>query len=343
MPSGDQTNVAAVDAGVPTCPAITALVPCYNEVECISRTYSEIRPELSRYGDIEILFVDDGSTDGTLAVIKDLAEKDPCVRWISFSRNFGLEAAFTAGFRYASKPWTVQLDADLQSPPSAMHSLILKALEGYDVVFGVREDRKDRWYRRAGSTGYQYVARTWLGIEVPRGASTFRVARTSVAKKIVQTRLSAPYFIATAPLLGARFTTVRAPHQPRRRGVSKWKFRQLVGHAMDLFVGFSFRPLAAVYLLAAASLGVGGCALVLAATGTIDARGIATVLLVMTIATLLSLGIMARYLVRLMRAQAGPPLFLIRDSNVVVLPSDSLYEHEQDGRVQAPDAYARVA
>ncbi len=134
------------------CPGITAMVPCYNEVQSIDRAYWEIRAELTRYDNVEILFVDDGSTDGTLDRIKVFAANDLLVKYVSFTRNFGLEAAFSAGFTYASKPWTVQFDADLQSPPEELHRLIDKALEGYDAVFAIR-DRSAR----------SLVPPTWIG------------------------------------------------------------------------------------------------------------------------------------------------------------------------------------
>jgi glycosyltransferase involved in cell wall biosynthesis len=101
----DHTGTASI--------GITALIPCYNEIECIDLVYRQVRDELDGYLDIEILFVDDGSSDGTLDRIKSFAERDKSVRYISFARNFGQEAAFSAGFAYAAEPWTVQLDADL--------------------------------------------------------------------------------------------------------------------------------------------------------------------------------------------------------------------------------------
>src|SRR5437588_3837795 len=91
--------------------SISAIIPCYDEEEQIHRTYQRIRDELSEYGDIELLFIDDGSTDATLACIKEIARFDPEVKYIAFTKNFGLEAAFSAGFKYAQKKWTIQFDA----------------------------------------------------------------------------------------------------------------------------------------------------------------------------------------------------------------------------------------
>ena len=149
---------------------LTAIIPCLNEAENVDHAYAEIKRELARYGEVELLFVHDGSTDGTLARIKRLAEVDPDVKYLSFSRNFGYEAAFSAGFRYARSTWTIQFDADLQAPASEAHKLIAKAREGYDAVFSARERRRDPLHRRLGSRLLNWVATSALAIQMPRGA-----------------------------------------------------------------------------------------------------------------------------------------------------------------------------
>src|SRR5829696_8676657 len=150
---------------------ITAVVPCFNEEDCISSAHREISSVLAEFDDYEIVFVDDGSTDGTFAQIRELAAADPHVRYLSFMRNFGLEAAFSAGFRYARFPWTVQFDADLQSPPTELPKLFHVALDGYDAVFARRINRNDPWYRTVGSNLQHWLARRAFGIELPHRGS----------------------------------------------------------------------------------------------------------------------------------------------------------------------------
>jgi hypothetical protein len=289
----------------PRC-GITAVVPCYNEIEAIDRAYREIRAALRDY-DAELLFVDDGSTDGTLERIRQLAERDPAVRYLALARNFGQEAAFSAGFKYASKPWTVQLDADLQWPPAEIPALLVKALEGYDAVFAVRERRQDPWLRR--------------------GASAFRVVRTAVARKLVALDLPLPYFIATLPRMTASWATVPTAHHPRVHGRSKWRLGRLVGHSLDLFLGFSTRPLALPPAAALLGIGMAVVALPMAMGGLADNAALGALSLVVGVLILTGLAVVAGYLLRLSAGQRRPARFYIREANLAIEPEDDLYEH----------------
>jgi polyisoprenyl-phosphate glycosyltransferase len=293
-------------------PSVTAFIPCYNEVDQVDDVYAAIDAALSGYADLEILFVDDGSTDGTLAKVKALSDKDSRVHYLSFSRNFGLEAAHGAGYRYASRTWVVQLDADLQSPPAEAPKLIAKALEGYDVVYGIRRERHDPLFRRLGSAVQQRMAQTLFGVRLVYGSSVFRVVRASVARRAVDLRLATPYFVATMPLLGARFATVDVAHRRRRTGGSRWAVWRLFAHSGELFFGFSLRPLVWVYLA------VAGVLPVVVLTGSVGARAGEVVLLA-------AVAVLAAYVHRLVRGSVRPRLYYVREANIPIAPEDSLY------------------
>jgi glycosyltransferase involved in cell wall biosynthesis len=304
---------------------LTAIVPCLNEETNLERAYAEIKGELARYGEVELLFIDDGSTDSTLERIKRLAELDPCVKYLSLSRNFGHEAAFSAGFRYSRSTWTIQFDADMQAPASEAHKLIAKALEGYDAVFSQRERRRDPLHRRIGSKVLNWVARC-LGIEMPRGAWAFRVVRTSVARRVVDLRLASPYFLATVPLLTDRWTTVPVRHRRRADGRARFRLKKLVLHAVDLFTGFSFRPLVAVYLLAVAGTLAATLLTIRAAVGEAPLSMLETAGLAAQAAMLVAIAITVRYVIRVIKGQARPPLYCVRESNLPLYPEDDLYD-----------------
>jgi hypothetical protein len=300
---------------------ISVVVPCLNEEDNVGPFYEEVVAELSRYGGLEVLFVDDGSTDHTLARIRALADRDPAVSYLSFARNFGLEAAFSAGYRYARHPWILHLDADLQFPPAEAHHLIDRARDGFDAVFGVRVNRQDSRIRRAGSALHEFVARRLLGIELPSGATSFRLVRTELAQRIVDLSLGTPYFLATVPRLTDAWTTVATAHRRRARGSAKVTVRGLARHAVELFFSFSVRPMTyAILVCLVASVLALGAAGVAAVSGGI---GLAQVLQgVATFGGLLALAVIARYLVHIGRGQPGLPRFLVREANIPVRPED---------------------
>jgi hypothetical protein len=244
------------------------------------------------------------------------------VRYLSFTRNFGIDAVMAAGFRYASRPWTVQCDADLQVPPEEIWSLLDKAAQGYDVVFGERRGRRDPLVRRGGSAALHWTARRLFGIDMPRGASTFRLVRTGLAQTITELRL--PWFIPAVPLVGARYAVTPVAHRPRTAGRSKLRVARLAAHSFELFFGFSWRPLAAVYAAGA----LGGClALVLAVlgyAGLVGGNALAATQLLLTGLTVASVALLGRYLHRLLRESARLRTYYIKEANVPLRPEDTL-------------------
>lgn len=310
--------------------AVTVVVPCLNEADNVDAVYREIVQELAGYAGLEILFVDDGSTDGTLTRIRAIADRDPSVSYLSFTRNFGLEAAFSAGYRYARHPWLLHLDADLQFPPAEAHKLIAKALEGYDAVFGIRVGRQDRLVRRFASGLHEFISRRLLRIDLPSGGTSFRLVRTELARRIVDLRLGTPYFMATLPRLTRSWTTTPTAHRARRSGEPKVTVRGLARHAVELFMSYSVRPIAFAGLLAA-------CTSVFALVGALTAEfHLPTAIALLGLALsggLLSLAVIARYLVHIGRGQPGTPQFLIQEANIPVRHEDRLYAAELDDPV----------
>jgi len=297
--------------------AVTVIVPCYNEGEQVDVVRRELIAALDGLAELEILFIDDGSTDDTLARIKSLAAEDPHVAYLSFTRNFGLEAAFTAGFRYARLPWCVQVDADLQAPPTEISALLAKAAEGYDVVFGTRPNRQDPWHRRFGSAAQHWIATRMLRIELPVGASTFRAVRTSLARTLADSPPGTPYLIAQIPLVGARYALVPTEHRQRANGPSRWRLARLAGASFELFFGYSRRPLNALYATAAA-VALAGTVMLLAGT----APSVFT--FVVSALNLAAIALIGRYLELALRESSRIRPFYIRESSMPVRPQDTL-------------------
>lgn len=304
--------------------SLSVVVPCLDEGENIRPVYTEIVDELSDVGSLEIIFVDDGSADGTLVEIKALAAVDPRVRYLSFTRNFGLEAAFSAGYRYARHDWILHLDADLQFPPAEARKLIATARSGdYDAVFGIRVDRQDSLLRRCASWLNDLIARRLLKIEIPPGATTFRLVRTPLAQRIIDLQLGTPYFLANIPRLTSAWTCVPTEHRARARGQAKVSVKGLTRHALGLFTSYSERPMAvaAAFLLLATLFSLAGG--IDAAVGPLP---LAVLLFGVAGATgFLAAVVSVRYLVHIARGQPSVPQYLVRESNVSIAAVDDLF------------------
>lgn len=320
----------ATSDSAPVVSALSVVIPCFNEAENVEPCYQEIVTELADH-DLELIYVDDGSTDATLERVKGLCDRDPRVHYLSFTRNFGFEAAFSAGYRYAQQPWILHLDADQQFPAAQARLLIRAADAGYDAVFGIRIDRRDPLLRRCGAALFDLVARRVLRIELPRGATAFRLVRSDLAREIVQLRLGTPYFLATVPLLTSRYTVVPVTHRPRTRGRSKVGLRFLAIHAIGLCVAFSPR-LTSVAALAALLLAVLAAGVAVpAATGLIGV-GAGLALGFLLASTLLLLGsLVVRYLVAVAAGHARPRMYYIRETDLPVEAAELLCARPEAG------------
>lgn len=311
----------------PEATGITVVIPCYNEVDNVDPSYREITNELADFY-LDLLYVDDGSFDGTLDVIRKLATEDSRVRFISFTRNFGFEAAFSAGYRYANQPWILHVDADQQFPAAEAKKLIEAAGKGYDAVFGIRTNRQDPLFRRWGTSAFHFIGRRVLRIEIPEGATAFRLVRTALARTIVDLRLGTPYFLATVPRLTNRYTTVPVAHRARQRGESKVGFGFLSSHAIELFVGFTKRLTTAASMTALLAAGLAVLAGVTTAVGLIHGTAAVVISFALLAVVLTVLSLTVRYLVVIGAGQTKPRLFYVREANFPIEAADRLLEPE---------------
>lgn len=320
----------STDNPSPAAFGLSVVIPCLDEAPNIDTVYRAVVAELGRY-DLEVLFVDDGSTDDTLTVIRRLAAADPRVEYLSFARNFGFEAAFSAGYRYASRPWVLHVDADLQFPPAEAHKLVALADPAHDAVFGIRAVRRDSWPRRVGATVSHLVAHRLLGIEIPRGVTTFRLVRTSLARQVVDLGLGTPYFLATLLRMTSHYATVATVHQPRVAGASKFTLPGLARHAIELFVGFSNRIATAVAMAAMVTAAITALSAALALLGVIGVLGALAITLGAVTVALLGIAAAIRYLVLVNSGQPRVGLFYVRESSLAVRAADHLYGSASSG------------
>lgn len=228
-----------MSAASPASPRVSVMIPVYNEEESLETLHRELDAALASIaGGAEIVFVDDGSKDRSLAVLREIAEKDPRVRVVVLDGNHGQTAAFAAGFDAVRGAITVTLDADLQNDPADIPRLIAKMdAEGADVVNGVRIKRRDSWVRLASSR-IANNARNWVTNEsVTDVGCSLRAMRTEYVKRVRLFRNMHRFLPTLLRMEGAtKIIEMPVAHRERRYGVSKYGIgnRLWVG-IVDLF------------------------------------------------------------------------------------------------------------
>jgi glycosyltransferase involved in cell wall biosynthesis len=202
---------------------VSLVVPAYNEEESLPALAREIREALEAAGlSYELLLVDDGSTDGSLEVMLELARRDPAVRVLRQHPNQGQSAALAAGWRAARAPVVVTLDADLQNDPADVPRLVAALDEGWDVVSGVRVERQDSWTRRASSRIANAVRNRLTGDAVTDVGCTLRACRTELLRDLPVFTGMHRFLPTLLRLQGGRVTEVPVCHRARRFGATKY-------------------------------------------------------------------------------------------------------------------------
>lgn len=214
---------------------ISVIVPLYNEKESLAELHSEIAKELKRLeAQAEIIYVDDGSTDGSQGVLQQLQQDDPRIRIIRFRRNFGKSSALSAGFREAKYDVIVTMDADLQDLPSEMHKLIAKLEEGSELVSGWKKQRRDPVGKRWPSKLFNFVTSWLTGVPLHDMNCGFKAYRKEVVDEIQVYGEMHRYIPVLASYRGFVVSEVPVVHQSRRFGKSKYGVSRFVSGFFDL-------------------------------------------------------------------------------------------------------------
>ncbi|MBR5057230.1 MAG: glycosyltransferase family 2 protein [Clostridiales bacterium] len=226
---------------------VSLMVPCYNEEEALPYLYDalcKVMEECSKY-EYELIFVNDGSRDKTLSVLKDMAEKDSRVHYISFSRNFGKEAAMYAGLAGAKGEWIGLLDADMQDPPSLLPEMF-QALENdeCDIIATRRVSRKGEppirsWFARR----FYHLINKFTDVEIVDGARDFRVMKRPVVDAILSLGERQRFSKGIFAWVGFRTKWLEYENVERVAGETKWSFWKLFRYAIEGIVSFTTAPL----------------------------------------------------------------------------------------------------
>ena len=217
---------------------ISIVIPVFNEEENIHPLYETIVPVLNRIEkDYEIVFVDDGSSDSTLKQLKLLTQKNPKLKVLSFSRNFGQTAALSAGIDFSKGDIIIPMDGDLQNDPEDISALLQKIEEGYDVVSGWRKDRKDPFLtRRLPSTIANKIISFIGGVKLHDYGCTLKAYRREILKNIRLYGEMHRFIPIYAQWVGARVSEIPVRHFRRRSGSSKYGMSRIIKVILDLMV-----------------------------------------------------------------------------------------------------------
>jgi glycosyltransferase involved in cell wall biosynthesis len=229
---------------------LSIVVPVYNEEDNLPPLHAEISAAVDgRYNGVEIIFVDDGSTDRSLAVLREIRDRDLRVKIIQFRKNFGQSAAISAGFEFSRGDVCVTLDADLQNDPGDIPLVVSKLLEGYDMVNGWRRDRKDRWLtRKVPSFFGNLLISVITGVKLHDYGCTLRGFKKDVVKNLRLYGEMHRYIPAIASRMGIKSTEIPVHHRERRFGQSKYGLNRTIRVILDLIsikflLTYSHRPL----------------------------------------------------------------------------------------------------
>ena len=299
---------------------ISLIIPSYNEEENIQNTVDKLTELLSKQNfDYELIFVNDGSKDKTYEKILEASSKDPHVKGISFSRNFGKEAAIFAGLEVAVGAACVVIDCDLQHPPKLIPEMVKKWEEGYEVVEGVKSDRgKESFIHRAFANLFYKIMSGLIKIDM-RSTSDYKL----LDRKVVDVLLDLPehntFFRALSFWVGFKSVKLEYEVEERQFGTTKWSFGSLIKYAINNATSFSTAPLQIVTFVGVVSIIfsviLGVQTLVKFFMGTAK-EGFPTVILLQLLIggfIMLSLGIIGHYIARIYEEVKGRPRYIIKE------------------------------
>ncbi len=302
---------------------ISVVVPCYNEEKVIAMTFDQLRAALEKItDDYEMIFVNDGSSDGTIETLKRFAENDKCVKYISFSRNFGKESAMLAGLRFASGDYTVIMDADLQHPPELIAEMLTYAQEGYDQVIGRRDrdgdDKRNAFFAR---TYYRLVDRL-TDVKLADGIGDFRMLSRKALDALLTMNEYNRFSKGLFSWIGFKEKIIHYKNRQRAAGESKWNFGSLIKYGVDGVLSFNNKPLRFCFVLGAAAIGVSLVYLLSLFLSIlfegIDLPGYFTTIFTICLfggVQLISIGIIGEYIGRIYYEVKRRPHFLIDETN----------------------------
>lgn len=302
---------------------VSILVPCFNEESSLPRLYEEVSRlmDTETAYDWELFFINDGSSDRTITIIKEMFERDPRIAYVDLARNFGKENAMLAGFDYVRGDCMVIMDADLQDPPSLIPDMLRYWEEGYQDVYAKRNTRgKESWLRRRLSMLFYTILDHSTRYEVLRNVGDFRLLDRKCIDALRQLRENERYTKGLFCWIGYRKKEILFNRGDRVAGQSNWGYHALFNLAIEGITSFTTAP-----LRIATVIGLIVAVWALAYMGWIIAKvliwgdpvqgypTIMTVMLFLGAVQLIAIGILGEYIARIFNESKGRPTYLINE------------------------------
>ncbi|EFO81284.1 glycosyl transferase family protein [Oscillochloris trichoides DG-6] len=310
----------AAPTATPDPPQLSVVIPAYNEEENLPTLYSRLRAALDPLDlEYEIIFVNDGSRDATLSLLQQMAAIDPRLVVIDLARNFGHQVAISAGLDHSRGRGVIIMDGDLQDPPEVLPEFIAKWREGYDVVYAIREQRKEGWLKRTAYTLFYRLLKQVASIDIPLDAGDFCIMDRGVVDLLNGMPERNRFVRGIRSWIGLRQTGLAYARHARYAGRPKYTLTRLIYLALDGLISFSYLPLRMISL---AGVGVSIMSILIAIFYTIQKLtvglsppGFATLVVATFFLAgiqLITIGVIGEYVGRIFEEVKGRPLYVVR-------------------------------
>lgn len=302
---------------------ISIVVPVFNEEENLEELNKRLLSVCNSLPiNFEIIYVDDGSTDKSLDIVKNFCNLNDFIHFISFYRNFGQHAAVMAGFKYARGDLIMTLDADLQNPPEEIIKLIDKMKDGYDIVAGKRINRKDSFLRKIPSYFMNRIISSLTGVKLSDYGCMMRVYKRDIISNLLEYGEKSLYIPAFTSWLSNHSTEIPIKHDTRYAGKSKYTLFTLLRQAFDLITAYTLVPIQLIGMTGIIFFIIGLFLFMylmyyrLFIGSPSSLTSFIAILILLSGVILFSIGVISEYLVRIHKEVRKMPLYILKESDI---------------------------